>query len=126
MTLDIPLNAAFAKQIHATCNAMKYNAAYTLPEKSGEIWNSAMGKLHATVANNFRPYIWIGKLGEGLAFFAENDKNWSRNPQKPMAQLIRKNDTVTLRIHLIDKPVLRKNKFQIVFGFQATPIQRKT
>ena len=121
MTLDIPLNGTFAKQIHATCNAMKYNAAYTLPEKSGEIWNSAMGKLHATVANNFRPYIWIGKLGEGLAFFAENDKNWSRNPQKPMAQLIRENDTVTLRIHLIDKPVLRKNNFQIVFGFQATP-----
>ena len=121
MTLDIPLNGAFAKQIHATCNAMKYNAAYTLPEKSGEIWNSSMGKLHASVANYFRPYIWIGKLGEGLAFFAENDKNWSRDPKKPMAQLIRENDTVTLRIHLIDKAVYRKNKFEIVFGFQATP-----
>ncbi len=121
MTLDIPLNGEFAKQIHATCNAMKYNFAHTLPSKDGEIWNSSMGKLHASVANNFRPYIWLGNLGEGLAFFAESDKNWSRNDKKPMAQIFRKNGVVTLRINFIDKPVVRKEPFKIVFGFQATP-----
>ncbi|MBR2441140.1 MAG: hypothetical protein IKB25_13155 [Lentisphaeria bacterium] len=121
MTLDIPLNGEFAKQIHSTCNAMKYNFAHTLPVKEGEIWNSAMGKLHASVANNFRPYIWLGKLGEGLAFFAESDKDWSRDPRKYMAQIIRKNGVVTLRINFIDKPVVRKAPFKLVFGFQATP-----
>ena len=121
MTLDIPLNGEFAKQIHSTCNAMKYNFANTLPSGEGEIWNSAMGKLHASVANNFRPYIWLGKLGEGLAFFAESDKDWSRDPRKYMAQIIRKNGVVTLRINFIDKPVVRKEPFKLVFGFQATP-----
>ena len=121
MTLDIPLNGEFAKQIHSTCNTMKYNFAHTLPEKDGEIWNSAMGKLHATVANNFRPYIWLGKLGEGLAFFTESDKDWSRDPKKYMAQIIRKNGIVTLRINFIDKPVVRKAPFKLIFGFQATP-----
>ncbi|MBR1967084.1 MAG: hypothetical protein IKA22_10800 [Lentisphaeria bacterium] len=121
MTLDIPLNGKFASQIHSTCNAMKYNFANTLPTKDGEIWNSAMGKLHASVSNNFRPYIWLGTLGEGLAFFAESDKNWSRNDKKPMAQIFRKNGVVTLRINFIDKPVVRKKPFEIVFGFQSTP-----
>ncbi|MBR2508482.1 MAG: hypothetical protein IKB71_01920 [Lentisphaeria bacterium] len=121
MTLDIPLNGNFARQIHATCNAMKYNFAHSLPEKDGEIWNSSMGKLHASVINNFRPYIWIGNLGEGLAFFSESDKNWSRDPKKTMARIIRKNGVVTLRISFIDKPVVRKNPFKLVFGFQATP-----
>ena len=121
MTLDIPLNGEFAKQIHATCNTMKYNFAHTLSDKEGEIWNSAMGKLHATVANNFRPYIWLGKLGEGLAFFTESDKDWSRDPKKYMAQIFRKNGVVTLRINFIDKPVVRKESFKLVFGFQATP-----
>ena len=121
MTLDIPLNADFVQQIHTTCNTMRYNAVHTLPVKNGEVWNSAMGKIHSTVSNNFRPYIWLGKLGEGMAFFAENDKNWSRNPEKPMAQVIRDGKKVVLRINFMDKAVMRHKPFQIVFGFQATP-----
>lgn len=121
MTLDIPFNADFVQQIHSTCNTMRYNPVHTLPTRNGEIWNSKMNKIHATVSNNFRPYIWIGKLGEGMAFFAENDKNWSRDPAKPMAQIIRNGKNVTLRINFIDKSVVRSKPFEIVFGFQATP-----
>ena len=121
MALDIPLNGKYAKLIHSTCNVMKYNVADPLPEKDGEIWNSSMGKLHIDVADNFRPYIWIGDLGEGLAFFAESDKNWSRDPGKNMAQIIRRNGVATLRINFIDKPVVKKEPFTLVFGFQATP-----
>ncbi len=121
MTLDIPLNADFAGQIHSTCNKMRYNFAESLPQKEGEIWNSSMGKRNDNVYNNFRPYIWLGKLGEGMAFFAENDRNWSRDSNKPMAQIFRNGNTVTLRINFIDKAVRRNKPFEIVFGFQATP-----
>ena len=74
MTLEIPLKPEFAKRIHSTCNTMRYNIAAALPEKQGELWNSMQGRLHVAVSNNFRPYIWVGDLGEGLAFFTESDK----------------------------------------------------
>lgn len=125
MTLEIPLRSEFARRIHATCNTMRYNIAAALPEKQGELWNSAQGKLHGAVSNNFRPYIWIGDLAEGLAFFAESDKNWSRDPAKPMAQLIRNGDTTVLRINFIDKPAVRKAPFTLTFGFQATPTRTR-
>ncbi|MBQ9770491.1 MAG: hypothetical protein IJW23_01570 [Lentisphaeria bacterium] len=125
MTLDIPLNTAFAKQIHATCNTMKYNIAAALPEKQGELWNSMQGKIHTAVSNNFRPYIWVGNMGEGLAFFAESDKNWSRDPKKPMAQVIREGNKTILRINFVDKPTVRSKPFKLVFGFQATPTRTR-
>ena len=125
MTLEIPLRSKFAKRIHSTCNTLRYNAAAALPEKQGELWNSAQGKRHAAVSNNFRPYIWVGDLAEGLAFFAESDMNWSRDPAKPMAQLIRKGDTTVLRINFIDKPAVRKAPFTLTFGFQATPTRMR-
>ena len=121
MTLDIPLKGEIAKRIHSTCNRMRYNFAHALEQKEGEIWNSAMGALHSSVFNNFRPYIWVGDIAEGLAFFAESDKNWSRDPKKSMAQIIRKGDTATLRINFADMPSFRNKPFEIVFGFQATP-----
>ena len=125
MTLEIPLRSKFAKRIHSTCNTLRYNTAAALPEKQGELWISAQGKRHAAVSNNFRPYIWVGDLAEGLAFFAESDKNWSRDPAKPMAQLIRKGETTVLRINFIDKPAVRKASFTLTFGFQATPTRTR-
>ena len=121
MTLDIPINGDFAKQIHSTCNRMRVNDARALSGSDGEIWNSAQGVSHPEVYNNFRPYIWVGKLGEGMAFFTESDKNWSRDPKKTMAQVIRKNGTAVLRINFIDMPTVRNKPFKLVFGFQATP-----
>ena len=121
MTLDIPLNGKFASQLHSTCNRMRQNDAKALPTTDGEIWNSTQSVSHPEVYNNFRPYIWIGKLGEGLAFFTESDKNWSRNDKKPMAQIFRRNGVVTLRINFIDLPTVRKEPFKLVFGFQSTP-----
>lgn len=121
MTLEIPLNTAFARQIHATCNTMKYNIAATLPDKDGELWNSKQGKLHAAVSNAFRPYIWLGNQAEGLAFFTESDKNWSRKPDTPMASVVRKGNTTFLRIFFMDQPCVRKEPFTLTFGFQASP-----
>ncbi len=126
MTLDIPLNGEFAKQLHSTCNRMRLNDERTLSSAEGEIWNSSQSVSHPDVYNNFRPYIWLGKLGEGFAFFTENDRYWSRDPKKNMAQIIRKNGVVTLRINFIDLPTVRKEPFKLVFGFQATPTRIRT
>ena len=121
MTLDIPLKTEFAKRIHSTCNTMKHNPAYSLPMKDGEVWNSKAPKQNIAVSNNFRPYTWLGDLAEGLAFFAESDKNWSRNPEKPMLQIIRNGNTTILRVNFVDAPTIRKDAFTLTFGVQATP-----
>ena len=121
MVLEIPFNTAFARQIHATCNTMKYNIAAALPDKDGELWNSKQGKLHTAVSNSFRPYIWLGNMAEGLSFFAESDKDWSRKADTPMASVVRKGNITFLRINFMDQPCVRNVPFTLTFGFQASP-----
>ena len=48
MTLDIPLETAFAKQIHTTCNTMKYNAALAFENKTSGI---VLPHLAGTITN---------------------------------------------------------------------------
>lgn len=122
MTLEIPLQTRFAQMLHATCNTMKYNATTGFEgQGDGVLWDSRQGKINPAVSNNFRPYIWVGNMAEGIAFFAQNDRNWSRNPELPMAELVRNGETTSLRIHFVDKPVAYSKPVEIVFGFQATP-----
>ncbi len=125
MTLEIPLNTAFARQIHSTCNTMKYNIAATLPDKDGELWNSKQGKIHTAVSNAFRPYIWLGNMAEGLSFFTESDKDWSRKDNTPMASVVRKGNVTYLRIYLMNQPCVRSKPFTLTFGFQASPCRPK-
>lgn len=97
-----------------------------------------MGVLRrGTTWKGFRPYVWLGDEERGLAWFAESDHCWlNANPDR-VIEIARDGERVTLRLHLVSKPVrlvtgaqvatdrrpLEVDALRYTFGLQATPVK---
>ncbi|MBQ6473135.1 MAG: hypothetical protein IJJ33_14210 [Victivallales bacterium] len=121
MFLDIPLKAEYAKMFHAIGSTMRRNPSGFLPQTDGVVWRCTDGL--KTEVRGFRPYIWFGEIYKGLAWFAESPLNWSIDPALPSQVMIREQGRVTLRVYLVNQPVLRHGPFSLVMGFQPTPVK---
>ncbi len=120
--IDIPLRAEEVPYFHAVTDAIRINDAGVLPEA----WKSPQARRGSEWQNSFVPYIYLGGAARGLAFFAENDKNWltaKGDMNLPIQEIIRDGKTVTLRIYLCNTPSLLKDTCSIVFGLQAAPVK---
>lgn len=82
----------------------------------------------------FKPLLWLGNEERGLGWFADNDRNWQPADEESAMELIRENETLILRIRLLDShPEMwvgdDTNGSEIFypidfhFGFQATPVK---
>ncbi len=124
--VDIPIKDALAPLYHVTTTALRYNPAGSTPEGDGLIWDTRDFP-DGEWPTGFRPYIWLGAEERGLCWFADNDKNWvkdvsfKKGTYAPAFSLHRNKGTLTLRIHLVQKPVTIQRKRHIVFGLMATP-----
>jgi hypothetical protein len=122
--IEIPLRGEVAKLLHAVGNVMKHNPALDLlPEQTGLLWHTLMHPRGRIGDINFRPYIWLGGISRGLSWFAESDINMSLDPAKPAMEVYRDGDTVLLKVYLVNKPCEWDKPFELVMGFQATPVK---
>jgi hypothetical protein len=67
------------------------------------------------------PYIWLGGTERGIAWFADNDRDWSLTPDRPALEIRRQGDVTSLVVHMINRPVVLSRPRTIVFGLMATP-----
>lgn len=122
LTLDIPLRADAAQLLHAMGDGIRNTLYERIPSGQGVVWTSE--KVQANdLPKNFCSYIYIGTPVRGLCWFAENDRGWSWDPAKPNVELIREPDKLTLRVHLINKPVVISEPRIITFGLLAAPVK---
>lgn len=129
LVLDIPIRDDLAPLFHATTTALRRNPSGSTPKGEGRIWDSRDfpdGEWYG----NFHPYYWLGGPERGIAWFADNDRGWvlnatPENPSKsvPCQELIRKGDTLTLRVNFVQKPITLEQKRTIVFGLIASPVK---
>lgn len=124
--VDIPVRDEMAPLYHVSTTALRYNPSGRTPEGDGMIWDTRDFP-DGDWPTGFRPYIWLGAEERGLCWFADNDKNWVKDVDfkkgnyDPAFSLHRKDGVLTLRIHLVQRPVTLKRKRHIVFGVMATP-----
>lgn len=123
MYIEIPIKGEYAKLYHCVNDVPRYHPTDFLPTDQGVLWNSMMGKKHPHVSGNFWPYVWIGEIYRGVCWFAPNDRNWSLDHAKPALEIIRRENAVVLRINLVNMPVKWDKPFEIVLGFQPTPVK---
>jgi hypothetical protein len=124
-SLEIPLKKHIASLFHTVHNTMKWHPADKIPEGTGTVWNSLMGKQSSEVAGNFRPYVWLGGIYKGFCWFTASDKNWSLDYSKAAIEIVRRNSAVILKINLVNKECIWEKPFNIVMGFQPTPVKPK-
>ena len=126
LTLDIPLKDEIASLWHVSTTALRVNPVGAPPKGEGRVWDTRDfpdGEWYG----GFRPYIWLGGEKRGLAWFADNDKDWvidvdpKEGTYDPALSLHRKDGVLTLRVHFVQKPITLEKKRQIVFGLMASP-----
>ncbi|PJB70173.1 MAG: hypothetical protein CO095_09210 [Armatimonadetes bacterium CG_4_9_14_3_um_filter_58_7] len=120
MTLVIPLDATLMPLMHTCTDGIRFNYAGNAPMGQGRVWDGSKAPRNSIIGS-YVPYIWVGAEERGLAVFGENDRGWVTSPDVPCQELVRKGDTLELRLHLIAKPTRVDAPRQILIGFQATP-----
>ena len=90
------------------------------PDADGRVWDSRHVSRHQLPAP-FVPYMWLGGPERGLCWCAENDRDWSLDPQRPMLEIRRRGETTSLIVRFVTNPVALTRPRQIAFGLMATP-----
>lgn len=123
LTLEIPIRDDAAPLMHAMTDGIRsYIATSPVPAGEGVVWDA--GKLPAQdLPKGFCTYLFLGGPVRGLAWFAENDRGWSWNPATPNLDLVRRGGVLTLRVHLVNKPLVVTAPRTLTFGLQAAPIK---
>ncbi|MDD3952723.1 MAG: DUF6067 family protein [Lentisphaeria bacterium] len=121
--IEIPLRNEFVSLMHSVGNVMKKNPALVLPEGEGLLWHSLMASEGRLGKINYRPYIWLGGIYRGLSWFAQSDRYLSLSAEIPAMEIRREKDHLILRIFLVNIPTRWEKPFELVMGFQATPVK---
>lgn len=122
LDLVVPLHNTELPLMYAIGAGIRGNYAGRIPEGEGEIWNNTRATTYG-LPNKFLPYLWLGGVRRGLAWYADNDRDWVRNGEEPEIVLIRQGTTCKLVFHLIGKPTPLERPRRFTFAFQATPVK---
>lgn len=123
LVLEIPLQNSQAYMMHAMADGIRdVILSDYIPEGQGVVWDSTK-IMTSAFPPNFSTYIFLGNPRRGICWFAENDKGWSWDPQKPNLQLVREGDTIKLQVNLINKPTIINEPRTITFGILAAPVK---
>ena len=122
LDLVIPLKASQATHYHAMGDGIRNTLYTTVPAGEGTVWTSQKVNVNDFPAG-FCSYIYVGTPNRGLCWFAENDRGWSWDRGKPNLELVRDEGRLSLRVHLINKPVTIAEPRRITFGLLAAPVK---
>ena len=129
LTLEIPVRDEMAPLWHLCTMGIRGNPAGRTPTGEGRIWETKgqYGTMrphgNRQRRGNWEPYLWLGAEERGLAWFADNDAGWVADYENndPALTMHRENGVLTLRVHLVQKPVQLDEPRTIVFGLMASP-----
>ncbi len=120
LRLEIPFRADAATLIHANSDRIRAPIAQRIPAGEGVVWDARKVAVDEHI-RNFCPYVYVGTAVRGICWFAENDRDWGRNPETPSIDVVRRGNQVILRVHLINQPTKITEPRTITFGLMAAP-----
>ena len=121
LSVRIPIRDDIAPFWHLMASDfIRSNPVGNAPAGQGVVWDSRKTG-NGSMRGNFIPYIWLGGAERGMAWFANNDKGWSVDDEKPAQTLTRENGRLILSIHLVTRPLRLEAPRTVVFGLQASP-----
>ncbi len=93
-----------------------------LSKEQGLLWNSKLFPCDASGRKgNMPPYLWIGDDYRGIDFSCVSQQGMHDSSKLPAAELIRKENTVIMRIWFVNKPIILSTNRIFEFALQASP-----
>lgn len=122
VTLVVPLRNGLVRYMHACGDGLRHNYAGKVPVGEGVVWDSSHGN-KLNLVGTFYPYLYLGGAVRGIAWFADNDRDWVLDDTTPTVEVVRKDDVVELRVHMVTKATRLVREHRLEFGLQATPVK---
>lgn len=121
--VEIPLQNDQVRLMHTVTAGLRQNYSGAVPAGEGLVWDGSKAHHYQRWLNAFVPYIWLGTPHRGIAWFAENDRGWltQKTPEGRIQELVRQGDRLTLRVYLVNRPAIIRQRQDLVFGLQASP-----
>ncbi len=145
MQLVIPMKTSETWLMHPVTDLLRFHYAGRIPNGKGKLWDyggklrdvrytdsgepDANGKVWDSrhvgrwqLPGPFVPYIWLGGPERGICWFAENDRDWSLDPEQPTLEIRRQGETHFACRAAGHRPVvLSAPRHDGTFGLMATP-----
>ncbi len=123
LALVVPLKNRLAPMLHAMTEGIRSPVLTArLPAGEGVIWTSDELE-HFDMPQGFCSYIFLGSPCRGISWFAENDFGWSWDRRTPSLELVRSGNTLSMIVHLINKPLVITKPRRLTFGLLAAPVK---
>jgi len=90
-----------------------------VPDGEGVVWHSRL--LPQPTIDNFLAYLWVGGEERGICYAADWDRGWTHCEERDAVELIRESDAVTIRLNLINGPLVLDGTREIDFALMASP-----
>ncbi len=144
MQLVIPLRTDETWLMHPVTDLLRFHYAGRIPNGKGVLWDyggarhevfytengqpDAHGKVWDSrqvgrwqLPGPWVPYLWLGGPERGIAWFAENDRDWSLAADRPALEIRRQGAVTALVVHMITRGVMLARPRTVSFGLMATP-----
>jgi len=126
--VEMPLKAQHAKLLGYWTGHGNFRGATgygALPAGEGVVFasNKINRQRSDALQGSFIPYLALADDRRGLAWFAENDKGWSKSMEAPALEVERKGEVVTLRMNVINEKTELTEPTTFVFALHPTPVK---
>lgn len=130
LRIEIPLHSRNARFIGFWTGHRNFRASTDyrlLPEGQGVLFRSNKpGRAVAPeLVGSFIPYLFLGDDYRGLAWFAENDKGWTKSKEVSALEVVRDKGVTTLVMNVVHAPVKLDGPVTFVFGLQPVPVKAR-
>ena len=131
MALELPYSSENAEIIHWWSGAREFRNPRTVHigavrESEGTIFRSNDRKRvnhPKQLAGNFIPYVMLTGDRRGMAWFAENDRGWTRTKKTPAVEVVRGGGEVVLQLNIVSRPLTLHGPRTVEFGLHPIPIK---
>ncbi len=126
----IPYTAANAQLIHRWSGNREFRdpkAVYIgkLGDGKGTVFESTDKNIRRAphLRGSFIPYVMLTGMQRGMAWFAENDKGWTKSMEEPAVTIARDQGNVYLVLHVITAPTVLAAPLTFAFGLHPIPVK---
>jgi len=128
LTVELPLKTEHVEYMGFWTGARNFRASTgygTLSHEEGVVFasNTVRRLRNKQVKGSFMPYISLADDHRGLAWFAENDRGWTKSREAPALEVVRAGEVTTLRMNVVHEKTELAEPLTIVFGLQPTPVK---